>query len=349
MIINNTILDADLSDILSELQLQLQANGINLLQKTKELDTHIMVQCPYHSGGQERKPSAGIRKSDGKFHCFACNEVHELYEVISYCFGKNDILGKWGWQWLLKNFASVQMEVRKDVQIDLERTNISHKSNLLDNSSDNKYNYVSEEELDSYRYYHPYMYERKLTDAVIATFDIGYDKKTDCLTFPVRNTNGDCLFVARRSVKTKYFNYPAGVEKPLYGLYELSLFWKGEYSVEIEDEYGMVHDIREYAKPYVREIIICESMLDALTCWVYGKPAVALNGLGTKEQFRQLEKLPTRKLILATDNDEAGMKARERIRRNVKGKIITEYILPDGKKDINELEKYEFTRLEEVF
>lgn len=326
MIINNTILDAELSDVLLELQLQLQANGINLLQKTKELDTHIMVQCPYHNEGQERKPSAGIRKSDGKFHCFACNEVHELYEVISYCFGKNDILGKWGWKWLLKNFSSTQTEVRKDVQIDLERTNISHKSNLLDNSSDNKYNYVSEKELDSYRYYHPYMYERKLTNDVIELFDVGFDTETDCLTFPIRDVSGKCLFVARRSTKTKYFNYPAGAEKPVYGIYEVCKLEK-----------------------FPDEVIVCESMLDALTCWVYCKPAVALNGLGTKEQFRQLEQLPCRKLILATDNDEAGMKARERIRRNVKGKIITEYILPDGKKDINELEKYEFTRLEEVF
>jgi DNA primase len=139
------------------------------------------------------------------------------------------------------------------------------------------------------------------------------------------------LFVARRSTKTKYFNYPAGAEKPLYGIYELS-------------ELAKLHHGR-----FEKEIIICESMLDALTCWVYGKYAVALNGLGTELQFKQLRALPCRKLILATDNDKAGMKARERIRQNVKNKIITEYILPDGRKDINELTNDEFMRLEEVF
>jgi DNA primase len=326
VILNQTIFNAELSEILAELQLSLQANGIQLLQKTKETDTHIMVQCPYHKNGQEHKPSAGIRKSDGKFHCFTCNEVHDLHEVISYCFGHHDdVLGKFGWQWLVKNFATISVEVRKDVEIDVGRPNISNKSNILDNSSDNKYNYVSEKELDSYRYYHSYMYERKLTNAVIATFDIGYDKNTECLTFPVRDLNGNCLFIARRSVNTKYFNYPAGAEKPVYGLYELSL----------------VNN--------VKEVIVCESMLDALTAWTYGRYAVALNGLGTKEQFRQLENLSCRKLILATDNDEAGMKARDRIRANVKGKLITEYILPKGKKDLNELTKDEFTSLEEVF
>ena len=37
--------------------------------------------------------------------------------------------------------------------------------------------YVSEEELESYRFYHPYMWERKLTPEVVDKFDIGYDKE----------------------------------------------------------------------------------------------------------------------------------------------------------------------------
>lgn len=67
------------------------------------------------------------------------------------------------------------------------------------------------------------------------------------------------------------------------------------------------------------------------------------------EAIKQLRELPCRKLILATDNDEAGLKARARIRKNVTNKIITEYVLPKGKKDINELNKEEFKNLEEVF
>lgn len=81
-----------------------------------------------------------------------------------------------------------------------------------------KIEYVTESELAKYRYYHPYMYERKLTNEIIEKFDIGYDKDTDCITFPVYDEFGRCVFVARRSVKTKYFNYPSGSKKPIYGL-----------------------------------------------------------------------------------------------------------------------------------
>lgn len=328
MKINDTHFNADLMEILEELISQLRANNIPLIQKYKDGPTHIQICCPYHNDGLERRPSAGIRKSDGKFHCFACNEVHELQEVISHCFGHyDDMLGKFGWQWLLKNFATVQVEERKDVELDMYRPN--SRIRLCNNNDYTRYDpvqYVSEDELKRYRWTHNYMYDRRLTDEIIDLFDIGYDKDTNCITFPVRDKTGGTLFVARRSTVSKYFNYPAGAEKPLYGLYELS---------NLDN--------------FPTEVIVCESMIDALTCWVYGKYAVALNGLGNELQFEQLRKLPCRKLILATDSDNAGMKARRRIRDNVKNKIITEYILPTGKKDINELDLQEFNTLQEIF
>ena len=157
-------------------------------------------------------------------------------------------------------------------------------------------------------------------------FDLGYDKDTDCITFNCRNEQGKTLFVARRSVKTKWFNYPHDSEKELFGLYELSL-----------------------QKEQPHEVYVCESMIDALTIWQFGRYAVAMNGLGTAKQFQQLRNMKCRKLILATDNDKAGQKARKTIRENVRNKIITEIILPEGKKDINELTKEEFDSLEEVF
>lgn len=315
MKIGDTYFTCNLSDILDELADQLHVNGINLLQKRKSLQTHIQVQCPYHGGGQEKNPSAGIRKEDGMFHCFACNEVHSLPEVISFCFGKyDDLLGKFGLKWLIKNFQHLETEQRETIHLDMSREKVKK---II--------KYVSEEELDSYRYTHKYLYERGMTDEIIEIFDLGYDKNLRTITFPVRDINGNTLFVARRNIKFKRYQYPAGVEKPLYGLYEIS---------------------RLESAP--DEIIVCEGMFDALTCWVYGKYAVALNGLGNDLQFKQLSRLSARKLILATDMDGAGLKARQRIRDNVKTKIITEYRWDINKaKDINAMDKDYFLSLED--
>ena len=335
MKINDVEFTVELRDVLDELQTELHANGIPLINKIKDANTDIMITCPYHKDGQERRPSAGIRKSDGTFHCLACGEVHTLPEIISYCFGKDDIVGAWGWTWLLKNFATAKVEERKDVWLDWSR------SSQLNSSKD--INYVTEEELDKYRYTHPYMYKRKLTDEIIELFDVGYDSETDCLTFPVRDKDGNTLFVARRSVKMKYFTYPANVEKPLYGLCEYEVV----RAQAVRNLLTMQTTLITLCT--IDEVIVCESMLDALTAWVYGKPAVALNGLGSELQFKQLRELSARKLILATDNDNAGMKARKRIRSNVTNKLITEYIFPNDRKDLNELTQEEFNNLQEIF
>lgn len=334
MYINDVQFNVELEQILDDLK----KNTGFFTRGFKESGGDIMCQCPFHANGQERRPSAGIRKSDGVFHCFACGETRTLPEVITYCFGNDPDTSNYGWRWLLRNYGTVSVEERDDLDLDFVRNQVTGiyrtNSNSMVTGNVGDYNthtgsgsYVSESELDSYRYTHPYMYKRKLTDEVIEIFDIGYDSSTDCITFPVRDISGACLFVARRSVKTKYFNYPSGVEKPVYGLYEL-------YQLD----------------RFPSEIIVCESMLDALTCWVYGKYAVALNGLGNDLQFKQLQELPCRKLILATDNDDAGMKARKRIRKNLYNKkIITEYVFPNNRKDINELSKEEFDNLTEVF
>ena len=316
MKIGDTYYNVELGDILDELTSQLQANDIPLLQKRKNLQTHIQVQCPYHSGGQENKPSAGIRKSDGVLHCFACGAVHSLPEVISFCFGKDDILGKFGNKWLQKNFQHLEVENREPLKLDMAR-----------HTTRKQQQYVSEEELDKYRYIHKYMYERGMTDEIIELFDLGYDKINRDITFPVRDRTGNTIFIARRNIQYKRYQYPEGVKKPLYGLYEL-------------------YQLKEFPK----EIIVCEGMFDALTCWVYGKYAAALNGLGNSLQFKQLRELPCRELILATDMDKRGLEARDRIKENITNKLVSEYVWNVSKyKDINVMPKQVFDSLKKIF
>jgi DNA primase len=269
------------------------------------------------------------------------------------------VLGTFGWNWLLKNFITISVEERKDVQLDFSRYNVTDSANDEDHRLDN-YNlaqFVSEEELDKYRYIHPYMFQRKLTDEIIELFDIGYDKETECITFPVKDEFGNCLFVARRSVKGKYFNYPKDVEKPLYGLYELiSVLHPFVPGTQIITKELLVmtlqNGLHNYMSKLPYELIICESMLDALTCWVYGKYAIALNGLGSAHQVDLLNRLECRKYILATDKDEKGKEARKKLRKKIKGKLITEYdynSYPEHAKDINDMSKEEFQNLVEIF
>lgn len=70
MIINDTMFAVELLDILETLQHELHNNNVNLLSKITDTPNNVMLSCPYHKGGQEKKPSAGIHKKTGEFHCF---------------------------------------------------------------------------------------------------------------------------------------------------------------------------------------------------------------------------------------------------------------------------------------
>lgn len=313
--VNGHAIMADANDILLELRKELELNGIKRFQKIVPSGRNLQTNCPFHKDGQEKKPSFGINTDTGECHCFGCGWQGNLPEMISNCFGKDDF-GLFGSKWLVKNFISAAIESRQELDLSFSRSKTIERKK-----------YVEEAELDSYRYTHPYMYKRKLTDEIIELFDIGYDKETDCITFNCRNKQGNTLFVAKRSVTTKFFHYPNNVEKQVYGIYEL-------YSL---------------AK-FPSEVYICESMLDALVFWTHeNKYACALNGLGTELQFKQLREMPCRKFILATDMDEAGLKARKKLRKELSNKLITEVFFPHNKKDANECTFDELENLVEVF
>lgn len=180
------------------------------------------------------------------------------------------------------------------------------------------------------------MYERHLTDDVIELFDIGYDNSTNCLTFPNKDIFGNCVFVAKRNVSTKFFNYPHGVDKPIYGLYE----YNNAVYVDSNLQYVHLYDWMHY-NPQV--LFVCESMLDALRLWTWGYYAVALNGIGSESQIDILNKIPVHEIRLCLDMDKAGIKARQRLKRMLKYKHVREVIWDVNiAKDIGEMPDKEF-------
>lgn len=320
--------------IIGVLRHQLLEQNIKLFESIKRTGNDLMVHCPFHKGGQERRASCGI-KIDGNdkvptgyVHCFTCGYSAPFTQMISDIFGVKDY-GQFGEKWLLKNFISLEIINRPTLELNLSRQKIN-----------DKIEFVSEEELNSYRYYHPYMFARKLTKEVIERYDVGYDEKTDCLTFPVRDIEGRTLFIARRSVKSKYFNYPKEVEKSLYGIYELKKFL--DEGGRKTNSYGGI--IRN-----VKNVYVTESIINALTINTYGRWAVATNGCQFSElQVKQLEKLPAREIIIAYDGDEAGRVAAYKLKfRLNKKKIVSILELPEGR-DVNDISEEYFKVLKRI-
>lgn len=287
--------------------------GIVRFERGRTVNGNYMTNCPFHGGGREKKPSFGISES-GECHCFACGySAKSFKQFINNVFDKpND--DDFAISWVARHLDVIEQEPRK-IHLDFGR-----RRQIISSTIDE----IPESLLDTYRYTHPYMYQRGLTDAIIEKFDVGYDMSRGCITFPVKELDGKVSAVVTRSVTSKFFSIPKNYKKPVYGGY---LFTTGAY----------------------RSAYVCESIFNCLTCWVYGVPAVALIGTGSTYQIDILKKLPVRQYVLALDPDDAGERGTIRIADSLRGyKLLSKLVYRKGdKRDINDLQE-EFLTLDEV-
>lgn len=316
---SSSILLTDVLPILQRLQ-----KDTGLLRDIKPSGNNILCTCPFHKGGQEKKPSMGVLKSDtrrngklykkGTYNCFTCDATGSIEELVSRMFGKEDG-GYYGQKYISKNFVSVEVNQREKLELNLSR---GKKSDII--------KYVGEEELDSYRWNHPYHKQRGLSDRVIEYFDIGYDKETNTMTMPVRDYTGGTVFVYRRSVEKKFFNNEKGTPRGLY-------------------IYGMYEVMKNVHK--IDELMVCEAPIDALSAWSNGKYAIAtFTAQLTPVQIGIIKQIPVRKLISAYDNDEAGNKATDKLFRLIGGnKIKYRLKFPQYAKDLNDIKTEDWEQL----
>lgn len=308
--IKNRLITEPIINILYQARRELN-NG-----KLKDIvDKHsgnLLISCPCHKNGLERHASCTVALSTetdlepGFAHCFTCGYSAPLPRVISDLFDEEDIT--FGEDWLVERFGTTLVSsVEYLPEITLERK-IEEKT------------FLDESILQQYAYYHPYMWYRKLSQPVVDTFKVGYDNSRDAITFPVYDEKHRLVMVTARSVKTKMFWIPEGVDKPVYLLYYL-----------LENN--------------IKTAYVCESQINALYMWSLGYPAVALFGTGSERQFNILRKSGIRNFILMYDGDEPGRKGAYRFRKNMpKDCFITDIILPAGK-DVNDLSAEEVKQL----
>lgn len=312
LIINNKIINASIVDILKQLRAETEYKYFNYIDEHGTED--IKVTCPFHKDGQERRASCHIyAKSDnphiykGTTHCFTCGKKVPLYTVVGYCFDKDDEFGK---QWLVDRFGDIlinEIEFLPEINLDKKENN----------------EFLDESILNKYKYFHPYMFKRKLTEDIIKMFSVGYDAETNSIVFPVWNENDKLVALTRRSVNGKQFQLENNKNKSVY----------------------LLNFIKKWN---ITTVYVVESQINALTLWAWGYPAIALLGTGSKYQYDILKKSGIRDYILCFDGDEAGDKGRDRFIKAMNTDVfISSKILPRGK-DVNDLNKEDFDLLEVI-
>lgn len=317
-------------------QILVKLSDLGLIRLNRKIGKYFSIYCPIHNQGNERKPSCGVLLEDeirngvtysaGFVHCFACGHAKSLIDTITDILKLRDINID-GRAWIKDNLGIDSYISEEDhlIPSNLIKTLNSEYAVKYIKSLTTQTSYVSEEELESYRFTCDYMYERGLTDDIINKYDVGVDlnyippgrkNPVPCITFPVRDSKGNTLFILRRSIEGKAFYLPISIQKPVYGLFELS---------NNNDK-----------------IIITESCFNTLTCVKYGISSVSLLGTGTSYQINQLRCLQVSEFILGLDPDEAGDRAYIKLKRQLKNIAIVKRMQIPKNKDINDLSYEEF-------
>ena len=311
LILNNHIIDHNLQDILIRLRSESNNKYLHIIRKSGD---NIAISCPFHKDGQESHASCFVYlRSDndsvpfGYFKCFTCHEQGQLYKLVEKCLGCSEEHAK---QWLIDNFSST---------FNLESLNLT---DIELNKRDENI-YLDERVLDNYKYIHPYLLKRNVTPEIIKKFSVGWNEETDSITFPVWDIHNKLVGITERSVNTKNFYIPEGLDLPIYLLNYI---------------------IREN----INEVYVVESQIDALTLWTFGYPAIALFGTGGRKSYDILKKSGIRIYHLCFDGDLAGRHGALRFIKNMPENVMIDvFYLPDGK-DVNDLSKEEFDHLQHL-
>lgn len=306
--IKNKVITEPIINILYQAKRELTNGKLKDIQKAH--DANILISCPCHKGGYEKRPSCRVLADEtcedleaGYAYCFSCGYSAPFAQVIGDLFNEDKSFGE---EWLVERFGNTFVEQEEFLQeIVLDKPTV-------------KKEYLDESVLVPFDFYHPYMWKRKLSKEVVDRFRVGYDQERDAITFPVYDERHNLVMITARSVNSKHFWIPKNVDKPVYLLY----------------------DILERG---IDSIVITEGQIDALTSWTYGKPAVATMGCPSDKQIDTLNRSGIRCITSMFDNDAAGLRFYERFKKKLNPDILLcRAQLPSGKKDINELTFDEF-------
>lgn len=311
LIVNSYVIDANIEDVLSLLRVTL-TNG--KLKDVFKRGDNIIVTCPNnnHSGGHESKPAGSIYIGDdesipyGFYHCFACGDRELFVDFVAECFDRSQAFAE---QWLVSNFGGHSSPAARYFGDDIPIRTVHAKK---------RQNIIDPIVLEQYQHWCPYLGQRGLTRETCKKFNVRYDSARKEIVFPCYNLNNQLVMLARRSVLTKYFYMDKDVEKPVYCL---------NYAVNNHE----------------KAVLLTEGPFDCLLANQYGFPTVAMLGAFSDEQINILNKSGIKNIIIGTDADFAGMSFRKTLHNRLSSHImISDFIVPNGHKDIGELSYDEF-------
>lgn len=175
--------------------------------------------------------------------------------------------------------------------------------------------------LDRYKYRHPYLGRRGISEQVQRMMRVGYCREKQAVTIPWFDPKGELAALMYRKVVGKAFWYERG-GLPLRGL---------------------IYGIDVVYRKKLRSAVLCEAPIDAMYIMTAGFPAIALGGANfSAEKSDVLKRSPIEELTIMADNDEAGQEWKRQAISKLRGYMAVKVAdFPSKYKDANDIKCFD--------
>lgn len=269
--------------------------------------SELKFSCPFpeHPNG-DRNPSSGVSKKTNQYNCFSCHRKGTIVTFVAEMEGISEAVAI---RYIRENFykngdyetASVLESLKKKLE---KPKTISQEERTLPEEILNNF-YVDWEKvaeaMKSGQAPSQLSYiieEKNFTVETLQKFQIGFDQKTNRVTIPIRNFDGELVGIkGRATLKDQMPKYKSIGDKedstPYYGFFTTNI---NSYTFGIDTVDS-------------KNLIICEGEFDAISLRQKGfGSAVSIGTCSIRhKQVRDIRR-KSDSVVILLDNDEAGRK-----------------------------------------
>jgi len=172
--------------------------------------------------------------------------------------------------------------------------------------------------LDELKFRSPYLESRGISEEIQRLYNVGYDRQRRAVTFP---------WILADDKRLGNVKYRKTTDKAFF-------YAKGGMPIR-----SMVYGINLAYRLRVKTAVICEAEIDGMSASMAGTLGLAIGGANfTDAQADLIKKSPIERIIIGTDNDNAGRAVRDAIVRKLTGYCeLADVIYPSECKDTNDI------------
>jgi len=298
----------------------------------------VMIQCPFHGGGEEKTPSCSVSLESPVFFCHACQESGHISRLLR-TFG----LGNDGVQAVLQSTG-----LDKPYTVQSRRGRLAARVGSHINALRGPF-ILDEDLLDDYRHAPRALMRSGFEKQTLRHFEVGYDSTNMRITFPLRNIYGELVGISGRAL--------LDIQEQKYRIYDQEL--KRRTGFRVPDEYTMedvkdsimwhAHVVRPFfysSEPQDESLVLTEGFKACMWVWQSGwRSVVALIGMYMSDMHTEILASSVQDVVLFLDNNEAGWRGTVRAGRLLSrlGIVVRVAKYPDDRQQPDALSSEETT------